>query len=261
MPPKISIVITVYNRKTLIQEAIESILAQEGVNLELIIWDDGSTDGTTYLVEKWAAQDSRIRWFWAANQGRVKALQAAHAQTTGDYVGWVDSDDRLLPGALAATAAILNSSAQVGMVYTQYRAIDTNGQVKGLGTRCLIPYSPERLLVDLMTFHFRLIRQEVFTAAGGINLDFPVAMDYDLCLRLSEITKIAHLPTPFYDYRVHSESISLKQRQQQLHYSSEAVRQALKRRGLDKFLRLEVDPKGMFSLHRLSSYLEPGMTE
>jgi GT2 family glycosyltransferase len=78
------------------------------------------------------------------------------------------------------------------LVYTNHQIIDTQGNSQGCGHRCQIPYPKDRLLVDFMTFHFRLMRRESFEQAGGINPCFEEAVDYDLCLRLSEITTIKH---------------------------------------------------------------------
>jgi glycosyltransferase involved in cell wall biosynthesis len=223
MSPLISLITTVYNRQHYLQAAIHSVLAQTHSNFELLIWDDGSNDESLPIAQRFAQQDSRIKVFAAPHQGRALALQAAHEQATGDYLGWVDSDDLLAATALAETATILETHPPIGLVYTDYWRLDAAGSVKGLGQRCQIPYSPDRLLVDFMTFHFRLFRRSAFEQAGGINPTFPAAIDYDLCLRLSEVTEVMHLPRPLYYYRVHHLSISGAHRLTQIEYSREAM--------------------------------------
>lgn len=155
----ISLVITVYNRERYLAAAIESVLNQTRTELELLIWDDGSTDGSLAIAHDYAKQDKRVRVVATPHTGRGQALHDALANTTGRYLGWVDSDDLLSPTALEITAALLDSQASVGMIYTDYLVMDETGQIKGLGKRCQIPYSSERLLVEFMTFHFRLIRR------------------------------------------------------------------------------------------------------
>ena len=182
MPPSISLIMTVYNRERYLDAAIKSILLQTYQNFELLIWDDGSTDRSVAMAEAYAGRDKRIRVIAAAHQGYTGALKAAIAETSGTYFGWVDSDDLLTPTALEATTAILNAQPPVGMVYTNYLVIDENNQPKGLGQRCQIPYSKDRLLIDFMTFHLRLMRRSVYNQVGGIDLAFPCAQDYDLCL-------------------------------------------------------------------------------
>ena len=119
------------------------------------------------------------------------------AQSRGRYIGILDSDDLLEPTALEETASILESRPEFGMVYTDHVVIDSNGQRRGIGRRCQIPYSKDRMLLDFMTFHFRLIRMEVFTQIGRFDETYPLAMDYDLCLRIAEVTEIEHLSAPF----------------------------------------------------------------
>ena len=177
------------------------------------------------------------------------SLQAAIAETRGAYIGWVDSDDLLAPTALKETAALLDAHPEVGLVYTDYLDMDVTGKVKGYGCRCRIPYSPQRLLVDFMTFHFRLIRRSVFNQVGGIDESFECAQDYDLCLKLSEVTQVERIRKPLYYYRYHSETISYGKRLEQIRDSQRAIALALKRRGLADRFEIEVD-RGRFCLRR-----------
>src|SRR2546423_9871280 len=101
------------------------------------------------------------------------------------------------------------------------------GQPVQIGQRCLIPYSKERLLVDFMTFQFRLVRRSCFDAVGGYDESFVSAEDYDLCLKLSEITQFAHIQRPLYLYRVHRQSMSQQSRLAQIEQSKRAIADAL----------------------------------
>jgi glycosyltransferase involved in cell wall biosynthesis len=244
----ISLVIPVYNRDSYLGATIDSILAQTYTNFELIIWDDGSTDCSLDIAQGYAQKDSRIKVFNSNNQGQGTALVKAISQTNGQYLGTVDSDDLLHPEALAKTLEVLESDSNVGMVYTDHFVIDAEGKNRGIGKRCLIPYSQKRLLIDFMTFHFRLMRRDVYDANGGIDADLGTAEDYDLCLRLSEITKVVHLTEPLYYYRWHPNNISQTQQLKQIKCSIIAVNKALQRRGLSQKLRLEVklNPKFIF---------------
>jgi glycosyltransferase involved in cell wall biosynthesis len=250
MPPKVSLILTVHNREQYLEDAIASVHTQLYQDYELILWDDGSTDDSGEIATHYANQDPRIRHFQANHQGRNAALRSAHQQAQGQYIGWIDSDDRLTPATLAATVAFLEAEPDVGMVYTDHHIIDAQGNLQGYGHRCQIPYSKDRLLIDFMTFHFRLIRRESFEQAGGINPYFEAAIDYDLCLRLSEVTQIKHLRMPLYEYRVHPQSMSGQGLDRQVQYAKAAVEQAIHRRGLSKAYRLEVSPDATFTLHR-----------
>ena len=248
MTAPISLVIPSYNREQFVGAAVKSVLAQTRGDFELIVWDDGSTDGTVTAARAAAGDDRRVRVIASDHRGIAPSLNAAIRQSSGQYVGWVDSDDVLAPAALAETAAVLDANPFVGMVYTSYVVMDEAGEVRGPGKRCRIPYSPQRLLVDFMTFHFRLIRRAVFEQVGGVDETMPSAEDYDLCLRLSEVTEIRHVDKPLYGYRVHDDSESQNGRVEQIFAAQEAINRALKRRGMDATHELRVQIVGKFFL-------------
>jgi hypothetical protein len=124
------------------------------------------------------------------------------------------------------------------------------GRQGGLGKRCQIPYSKDRLLIDFMTFHFRLIRKRIWDGLGGLDPVSETAEDYDLCLRISEATQIKHLPRALYIYRVHSQSISAQKRIDQIQASQRAIERALVRRKMDHAYELNVEIVGRFHLRR-----------
>jgi glycosyltransferase involved in cell wall biosynthesis len=252
MPTSISLVMTVYNRQRYLSQAIDSILAQTHPHWHLVIWDDGSTDKSPDLARQYADRDPRIQFISAPHQGRSPALVDAIAATPHHpYLAFVDSDDLLDKDALGVTTDLLDRHADVGVVYSDYLLIDEQNQVRGVGSRCQIPYSKDRLLVDFMTFHFRLLRREVYDLVGGIDIDFESAEDYDLCLKLSEVTEFYHLQKPLYYYRKHSDTISAASKQEQIEYSEKAVNNALHRRGLSDRYRLNITPTGQFHLQKL----------
>jgi glycosyltransferase involved in cell wall biosynthesis len=253
MPPKISLVIPVYNREDYLGDAIATILSQTYKDFELLIWDDGSCDSSVAIAREYASGDRRIRIIEGQHQGQTLALKAAITLTTGQYLGWVDSDDLLELTALEETAIILDCFPEVGMVYTDHQIIDENNQLIGYGSSCQIPYSKERLVTDFMTFHFRLIRRSVYEQVGGINRLFNRAQDYDLCLRLSEVTEIYHLKQSLYYYRSHPDTVSNQQRVEQILWAVEASEQALQRRGLAEEYELDLQILGQCSLRRKRS--------
>ncbi|MDZ7959842.1 MAG: CHAT domain-containing protein [Aulosira sp. DedQUE10] len=237
----ISIVITNYNRERYLGEAIASVLQQTWQDFELLVWDDGSTDGSVAIAKKYAQQDGRVRVVEAPHQGITAARRDAIAQTKGKYIGWVDSDDSLAPTALQETVTILNRHPEIGFVYTDYLDIDENSKVIRYGDRCRIPYSKERLLVDFMTFHFRLIRRSVYDLVDGFNGSPNYAEDYDLCLRLSEVAQVGHVQQPLYHYRHHTENITKTGKLELLLCSQQVIAQALQRRGLADKYQIDVE--------------------
>ena len=246
--PVVSLIIPAYNREAFIGEAIESVLRQTYGDFELVVWDDGSTDRTVEVATRATAGDLRVRVVRAEHRGVCASLNAAARELKGRYIGWVDSDDALVPTTLERTVALLEARPKVGMVYTRYLAMDENGGVLGVGRRSTIPYSKERLLTDFMTFHFRLLRRNAFDGIGGLDESIPLAEDYDLCLKLSESAEIAHIPEPLYQYRVHRDALSHTDRVGQITASAEAVRRALARRGLANDHELSVELVGKYGL-------------
>jgi glycosyltransferase involved in cell wall biosynthesis len=250
MPALISIIIPAFNRADFIPAAIQSVLRQTRTDFELIIRDDGSTDATLAAAESAAASDPRVRILPGPHTGVSASINTAATLATGKYLGVLDSDDLLAPTALEETAAILDARPDIGMVYTDYLTMTPAGQAIGPGSRTKIPYSKDRLLIDFMTFHFRLIRKELFQQIGGMDSTLDSSEDYDLCLKLSEITQIHHLPRPLYLYRVHRHSVSTEQRLRQILCAKEAIARALKRRGMDREYDIDVELVGRFTLRR-----------
>ncbi|MBW4510873.1 MAG: CHAT domain-containing protein [Scytonematopsis contorta HA4267-MV1] len=251
MSSLVSIIIPNYNRQHFLEAAIASVLAQTWQDFELIIWDDGSSDNSMKIAEKYAQKDKRVRVIAATHQGIAEAPKAAIAQSRGTYVGILDNDDLLAPTALAETVAILNYHPEIGLVYTDYLNINESGEILKYGNLCRIPYSPERLLIDFMTFHFRLIRRSVYDQVGGINPIFDCAYDYDLCLRLSEVTQVRHIHKPLYFYRNHSHNVSKLKKDKQILHSQQVIAQALQRRGLAEQWQISVElPEERFILSR-----------
>jgi glycosyltransferase involved in cell wall biosynthesis len=248
MPAKVSIILPTYNRPQYVAEAVRSVLSQTYRDWELLLWDDGSTEPVLPILREFESADPRVCVIAAEHAGEQLARQRAIARSTGEYVGWMDSDDRLAPTALEETVTVLDVRPDVGMVYSDHSLIDSAGNTLGVGARCAIPYSPERLLLDFMTFHFRLMRRTVYERTGGYSSPDPAAADYDFCLRLSELTAIYHLPKPLYFYRSHPDQISQTRTLAQILASKDAISRALHRRGLADRMSIEVQLKGTFKI-------------
>lgn len=248
MPAPISVITTVYNAERYVAATIESVLAQTRRDFQYVLYDDGSTDGSLAICRDYAARDERILLVPGPHAGSAHALASAHDHAQGPLIGWVDSDDQLEPEALALTAGLLERHPEVGMVYTHHTVMDEGGRVLGLGKRSTIPFDRTRMLVDFMTFHFRLFRRSVYDAIGGVDRTFPCAHDYDFCLRAVERCEVRCLPRPLYRYRARQGSISVDRRLDQIRASERAVRAAMARRGMDRTHELEVELRSTFRL-------------
>lgn len=122
----VSVIIPTYNRAGRCKFAVQSVLAQTHENVEVIIVDDGSTDNTKEEIFR---LDDRVKYIYQANSGVSAARNTGLEAATGEYVGFLDSDDIWLPWKLEAQLSILRQFPEVGMVWTDMKAVDENGTV------------------------------------------------------------------------------------------------------------------------------------
>ena len=115
--PKVSVIIPVYNTCNYVQEALESICRQTLTDLEIIVIDDGSTDGSREVIDKIAATDSRIQVYGQTNQGLSVTRNEGLKYAVGEYIYFMDSDDLLEPDALELCHVALDDRRAVGAVY------------------------------------------------------------------------------------------------------------------------------------------------
>jgi glycosyltransferase involved in cell wall biosynthesis len=133
--PKVSVVIPNYNRVRFIRAALESVLGQTYENIEIIVSDDGSTDGSQDIIQELARQHSNIITVYAPmNRGITSAVNAGFEKCTGEYVIMFDSDDVMFPAKLATQVAILEQRPDCGICSHDEEIIDANGDVVGLLT-------------------------------------------------------------------------------------------------------------------------------
>lgn len=235
MEPLVSIATPVWNTARFLPAALDSLLAQDHPHWECLLWDDGSTDGSAEIAAEYSRRDPRFRLLGnGRNNGVGIALSSALDAARGDYVGVLDGDDLLEPDALSSMLAFMQARPQLGMAYSQYVEIDEDGGELGLGGRFRTPYSPQRLLLEFMTYHFRLARSDAYRAVGGFDPSMDVSADYDFCLRMSERHPVEHLPKSLYRYRIRRTSISQGSRLRQVRASFAAAQRAVQRRGMDR---------------------------
>lgn len=127
--PFFSIIVPTYNRATHLQTSLNTILAQQFTDFEVIIVDDGSTDNTRRLAETVAASDRRVRYFYKENEERSIARNFGIANAQGKYVGFLDSDDRLYPNHLNVAHRLLSGNHFPEVGHLGYEVVDASGNV------------------------------------------------------------------------------------------------------------------------------------
>lgn len=243
-----TIIVTAHNIQQYIGAAIRSVLDQTERDLKVIVVDDGSTDGTPLEIQAALQSDDRVQLISGANRGFTQVLADTIPQIETPYFGWVDGDDILLPEAVRLCADFLDEHPNCGLAYTKYFNMSEDGRDLGIGARSVVPYSMDRMLVDFMTFHFRLIRKAAYDLTGGIDRSFETGQDYDLCLKLAEVANVGHIPQGLYRYRTRPGAVSSQKRVLQIEDSRRAVEAALRRRGMDGTHQLLVEIYAKFTL-------------
>jgi Glycosyl transferase family 2 len=208
-PPRVSAVVPVFNGEVHVAEAIESLLAQTLDELEVIVVDDGSTDGTPGIVAALARKDERVRVISnERNLGLAAATNRGWRAARADYVARLDADDIALPDRLARQIAFLDANPQVAAVGGAAITINRAGRRIGLVT---LPTSSRTIKAQLPLRSCFIqsavtLRRAVLEAVGGYR--FSPGGGYDLWLRLSERFELANLREPVVMYRLQTKDVS-----------------------------------------------------
>ena len=181
---RIAVVIPCFNVEEHVEDAVRSVWSQEGVELDVVAVDDGSTDTTLQLLQQLAAERPRhLRVLSQPNRGANAARNAGLAATTGEYVQFLDADDRLLPGKLERQAALCARSGRPVMVVGAYRRCWDDGR-----TQEVLPSGDDAwsawVRLQLGTTSANLWQREALEAAGGWKEDQASSQDYELAHRL-----------------------------------------------------------------------------
>lgn len=232
--PLISIIIPVYNPKIEeFKECIKSIKDQTYKNYEICIVDDCSTKKEIIEYLKFLeVNDESIKVkYHNQNQHISKTSNDALKMCSGEFIALVDNDDMISNFAFEECIKVLNEDESIDFIYSDFDKLDKHG------LRCdpyfKPDYSPDTLLSFNYLSHFNLIRKSIIDEVGGFDENLIGAQDYDLYLKISEITnKIHHIPKILYHWRMSENSTSGKKSQKDYAFDNgkKAIENALKRR-------------------------------
>lgn len=199
--PRISIITPSYQQAPFLERTLESVLGQKYPELEYLVLDGGSTDGSREILEKHA---DRLTW-WRSERdnGQAAAVAEGLARTTGDIMAWINSDDVYLPGALDFVAHYFQTHPEVDVVYGHRILIDSADWEVG---RWVLPPHDPRVLrwVDYVPQESMFWRRGIYEKAGGLDPSLGFAMDWDLLLRFQKAgARIVRLPYYYSAFRVH----------------------------------------------------------
>jgi len=236
LDPVVSVVLPVYNAESYIQEAVESILAQTYSDFEFLIIDDGSTDGSLAILQKYADEDPRIRLRSRPNAGLVATLNEMLAEARGEYIARMDADDISLPNRFEQQVEFLNSHPEVALLGSWVDVIDPQG--RRLRT-AKVPVESDALVQQMLdrggqfVFHPAIMaRREAFAQAGGYIADRFPAEDLHLFLKMAETAQLANLEEVLLKYREHPTKIGFQHRARQEEVITSILNDARQTRGL-----------------------------
>lgn len=207
--PKISIVTASYNQAKFLEEAIKSVVKQDYPNFEHIIFDNCSTDGTIDILKKYP----HLIWTSEPDVGQVDALNKGFKKSTGEFIGWLNTDDLYLPNCFYSIAKSFKNYPDADIVYGDYRLIDQNG--------ILIKFRRE-LPFDLFMFKYlhltyiptttSFFRRKIFDDGNFLNVEYQYTMEYEFFFRLAlRGYHFRHIPQIMSDFRLHADSKTSKQ--------------------------------------------------
>lgn len=228
MPPKISVLMSVYNGERFLREAIDGIKHQTLSDFEFIILDDDSRDNTRQILEEYAAEDHRISVIRnERNLGLTRSLNKGLKLCCGKYVARQDADDVSLPDRLENQVEYLENHPEVGVVGSWVAIIDENGRE---GFIRKYPTSPAMVKWSLFfknsLAHSSVLIRRSLLEDTAYRSEVSYSQDYDLWARLSEKTEFANIPQVLYKSRKHDEMISVRYRDEQ-RQTGNRVRQQL----------------------------------
>lgn len=203
---------SVYNGGRYLSESIESVLRQEGVDFEFIIVNDGSTDSSDEVIDRYASSDARIRVFHQPNQGLTKALIAGCKRAKAEIIARQDADDVSLPGRLLEQAKLLLSREDVGLVSSFANYVGPEGEYLGTITRSENSLIATHELLNKClgppAHGSVMFRKDLYERVGGYRPEFYFAQDSDLWLRMCEKSQIAYCQHVHYAMTISEANIS-----------------------------------------------------
>lgn len=235
-PPRVTVFIPVFNAERHIAEAIESVLAQSFADFELLIIDDGSTDGTTAVIAKYRV-DSRLRVVaYDENRGQSAARNEGLDLAHGEYIAFIDADDRCSPDRLSVQVAYLDSHPDIAGVGSWMKRIDDNGhELSALDDRDPVGWQDIacHFLVGCSVAQGSMMIRVRALSAYRYDPEFSVSQDHELWSRMIRTCRFSNLPLPLTQYRRHAAQVSTARIEEQQYMNRRVFGRQAATLGLD----------------------------
>lgn len=206
--PDVTIVTPSFNQGQFIEETILSVLNQTGADIEYIVMDGGSTDGTLEILEKYAG---RLQYFSERDRGQTDAINKGLRRARGRILAYLNSDDAYFPGAVAKAVRFLDDHPEFAMVYGEGYHVDAQGNF--MERYYTEPFDFRRLAeICYICQPAVFFRREVLSALGCFDASLQYCMDYDYWIRVGKRFSVGYIPEYLAASRIHSETKTLSKR-------------------------------------------------
>jgi glycosyltransferase involved in cell wall biosynthesis len=204
----VSIVTPSYNQAQYLEQTLRSVFEQDYPNIEYILIDGGSTDGSSDIIEKY--KDKLAYWVSEKDSGQAEAINKGLARATGDIVAWINSDDFYFPGAITSAVKAFESHPNAGLIYGDTVAVDEQGEF------IYFPKYAQWDLKDLLTFNIIgqpavFMRRDVLLKAGFLDPSFHFLLDHQLWLRMASHAPMLYVPERWAAGRFHESAKNVSQ--------------------------------------------------
>jgi glycosyltransferase involved in cell wall biosynthesis len=201
--PLVSIVTPSFNQGAFLEETMLSVLDQDYPSIEYVVVDGGSTDGSAEIVRRYA---DRLAWWTSEpDRGQADALNKGFAHTRGEYVGWLCSDDTLLPGAISRLVAALEDDKSLVIAYGD--AVYTDATSTRKDTALSGEWDPVRMVREAQVRNQQpasLYTRRGWAEAGPLDEDAWYYLDFQFTVRLAGLGGGVRVPEPLATYRIHA---------------------------------------------------------
>jgi len=208
--PLVSVIMPTYNRRDLIVVAIDSVIAQDYQNWELVIIDDGSVDKTDELLHTRYAGEDRIKYLYQKNAGQSSARNQGISISSGKYIAFLDSDNLWEPNRLATGVEVLCNNSNIGLCFADSISIDIRG--REIDRQNMRRYSgmvfPLMVIDNFVSMNTVLVRRSILPSDRPFNQANRLDEDYELWLDLSVNNEFFYIPQFLSRYRVEGNRVS-----------------------------------------------------
>jgi glycosyltransferase involved in cell wall biosynthesis len=200
--PLVSIVTPSFNQAHYLESTILSVLEQDYPNIEYILVDGGSSDGSVEIIRRYA---NRLAW-WISEKdnGQTDAINKGFVRIKGDILAWLNSDDTYERNAVREAVSFLQERPEVGLVYGDANFIDENGCIIGHFPAAQTNYRRLRQGYVHIPQQSAFWRADLWRKVGPLDPSFFFAMDYDLWVRLAALAPVQYLPRHWANFRLHT---------------------------------------------------------